>query len=66
MAYDADNPDVICDEEILQMLKMMEYMANEGITPPQELVDLLVDGVESGIFDVNLSKKIMKTLNKIF
>lgn len=60
--YDSD---VISDEEILQMLEMMEYMANEGVFPPQEIIDLLVDGVETGVFDDNLSKKIMKTLNKI-
>ena len=65
MAYDADNSDVISDEEILQMLDMMEYMANEGIAPPQELIDLLVDGVETGVFDDNLSKKIIDTLDKI-
>lgn len=60
--YDSD---VISDEDMLQMLDMMEYMANEGIAPPQELVDLLVDGVKTGIFDDNLSKQIMQTLNKI-
>ena len=60
--YDSD---VISDEEILQMLDMMEYMANEGIAPPQELIDLLVDGVETGVFDDNLSKKIIDTLDKI-
>lgn len=65
MAYDADNSDVISDEEILQMLDMMEYMANEGIAPPQELIDLLVDGVETGAFDDNLSKKIIDILDKI-
>lgn len=60
--YDSD---VISDEEMLQMLDMMEYMANEGIAPPQELIDLLVDGVKTGVFDDNLSKQIMQTLNKI-
>ncbi|WP_044564963.1 DUF6930 domain-containing protein [Anaerococcus provencensis] len=65
MAYDADNSDVISDEEILQMLEMMEYMANEGVFPPQELIELLVDGVETGVFDDNLSKKIIETLDKI-
>ncbi|WP_073997946.1 DUF6930 domain-containing protein [Anaerococcus urinomassiliensis] len=60
--YDSD---VISDDEVLQMLDMMEYMANEGIAPPQELIDLLVDGVKTGILDNNLSKKIMQTLNKI-
>ena len=60
--YDSD---VISDEEMLQMLEMMEYMANEGIAPPQELIDLLVDGVKTGVFDENLSKQIMQTLNKI-
>lgn len=60
--YDSD---VISDDEVLQMLDMMEYMANEGIAPPQELIDLLVDGVTTGILDNNLSKKIMQTLNKI-
>ena len=60
--YDSD---VISDEEILQMLEMMEYMANEGIAPPQELIDLLVDGVKTGVFDDNLSKKIIDILDKI-
>lgn len=59
------DPDVISYEEMLQMLDMMEYMANEGIAPQQELIDLLVDGVKTGVFDDNLSKKIMQTLNKI-
>ena len=60
--YDSD---VISDEEILQMLEMMEYMANEGVFPPQEIIDLLVDGVETGVFDDNLSKKIIDTLDEI-
>ena len=63
--YETYDSDVISDEEMLQMLDMMEYMANEGIAPPQELIDLLVDGVKTGVFDDNLSKQIMQTLNKI-
>ena len=62
---ETNDSDVISDDEMLQMLDMMEYMANEGIAPPQELIDLLVDGVKTGIFDDNLSKQIMQTLNKI-
>lgn len=65
MSDDTNIPDAINDEEILQMLVMMEHMANEGIAPPQELIDLLVDGVKTGVFDDNLSKQIMQTLNKI-
>lgn len=59
MSDDTNIPDAINDEEILQMLVMMEHMANEGIAPPQELIDLLVDGVKTGVFDDNLSKQIM-------